>query len=57
MLEHLSDQAALLGMAILVEKDIGNQHALLVQHDQACPGKGAAQVSRNALRRCSVVDK
>ena len=32
VLEHLSDQATLLGMAILTEKHIGNQHALLVQH-------------------------
>jgi hypothetical protein len=37
VLEHLRDQAALLGMAIFVEKDIGNQHALLVQHDQGLP--------------------
>jgi hypothetical protein len=40
VLEHLRDQAALLGMAIFVEKDIGNQHALLVQYDQGLPRQG-----------------
>ena len=34
VLEHLSNQATLLGMTILVQKDIGNQHTLLIQHDQ-----------------------
>jgi hypothetical protein len=37
VLEHLRNQAAFLGMAILVEKDIGNQHTLLGQHDQGLP--------------------
>jgi hypothetical protein len=32
VLEHLSNQAALLGMAILLQKDIGNQHARRGQH-------------------------
>jgi hypothetical protein len=34
VLEHLSDQATLLGMTILAQKYIGNQPALLVQHHQ-----------------------
>src|SRR5262245_16181728 len=32
VLEHLSNQAAFLGMAILAQKHIGNQHALLVEY-------------------------
>lgn len=57
VLEHLSNQAPLLGMTILVEKDISNQHALLVQHHECLARQGAAQVPRKALRRCSVVAK
>jgi hypothetical protein len=37
VLKHLRNQAALLGMAILIQYDIGNQHALLVQHHQGLP--------------------
>jgi hypothetical protein len=34
VLEHLREQATLLGMAIFAQHHIGNQHALLVQHHQ-----------------------
>jgi hypothetical protein len=33
-LEHLSEQATLLSMAIFAQKHIRNQHALVVQHHQ-----------------------
>ena len=36
-LENLRDQAALLGMAILTQNDIGDQHALLIQYHQSLP--------------------
>ena len=54
VVEHLGNQAAFLGMAILVQQAIGDQHALLVQAHQGLASKGAAQVPRNAFRRCSV---
>ena len=38
VLEHLSDQAALLGMPIFGEKDISNQHPLLIQDYQRMAG-------------------
>ena len=34
VLEHLCDQATLLRMTVFVQKHLGNQHALLVQHHQ-----------------------
>ena len=37
VLQHLREQAPLLGMAILVQKHVGNQHALLIQHHQRLP--------------------
>jgi hypothetical protein len=40
VLEHLREQATLLGMAILIEKHVGNQHALLIENHQGLARQG-----------------
>jgi hypothetical protein len=59
VLEHLSNQAALLGMTILVQKDIGNQHTLLLQPDQGLSregcGPGIAQCFEAVRSRRQVI--
>jgi hypothetical protein len=37
VLEHLRKHAAFLGMTILAQQHVGNQHALLVEDDQGVP--------------------
>ena len=53
--QHLVDQAAFLGMAILTQKNVGDQHPLLIQNDQSLPGQrgcpGAAQFLEAVRRR------
>ena len=56
-LEHLSHQAALLGLTSLAPQHIGNQQALVVQPHPGLPREGAAHVRRHALRWGSVADK
>ena len=57
VLEHRSDQAVLLGMAILLPKYSGNRHALLIQHDEGLPREGRSPSVASFLKAVGVIGR
>ena len=55
-IENLRNHTTLLGMTIFIEQDIGNEHALLIQHHEGLAGQRRI-VSRNSWRRCAVAHR
>ncbi len=52
--QHLTQQAAFLGMAVFAGKDVGHQPQLGLPHRQGLPRQGGALVVRVSRMRCSV---